>query len=154
MRCKIVYTSEVHGEISWVSVYPDILTADMAIVYHTEEHFEELIAEYDSFKIIYVSNGVSGVCAAHLELIPSDVRRPSTIIIIAYVIIESSPYFNVFELTDNPDLGSEAQQVLYDSRSSFINYFYVRGSPPFVRRLRKIDKTSRVYSDLELPFDL
>lgn len=153
MRCKIVYTSEVHGEASWTSIYPGVLTVEMAVGYHVEEYFEELTAEYGDYKVIYVSNGVPGVYAAYLKLIPTPADSPSRTVILAYVIFESSPYFNVFELTDNPDLGHEAQFALYDSNSSFIRYFNSPSTPPFVKTIRKIDKTSRVYSDLELLFD-
>ena len=153
MRCKIVYTSKEHGDSSWTSIYLDAQQADMAVEYHVEEYFDELIAKYGDYKVIYVSNGVPGVYAAHLKLIPTPADSPSRIVILAYVIIESSPYFNVFELTDNPDLDYEAQLALYDSNSSFIRYFNSPSTPPFVKTIRKIDKTSRVYSDLELLFN-
>jgi hypothetical protein len=146
MRIKYVSSAEEHGAMSWISVYPDTITAEMGIGYYVEEYYDEILAKYNNnYRIMFASNGVNGVCSVHMQLTNTDARPAlSRIMFIGYVLIESSPYFNVFDLT-------EETSTSYDLNvnSNILNtYFYDRTLPPFLVTLRRLDSNTQAYADI------
>jgi len=145
MRIKYVSSGEEHGAMSWIDVYPDTSTAEMSIDYYMEEYYDEVLEKYNNnYRILFASNGVNGAYSVYMQLTNTDAKPAlSRIMFVGYILIESSPYFNVFDLTEEPYALNVDNNVL-------IKYFYQRTPPPFLRTLRRLDSNTQVYNEIPL----
>jgi hypothetical protein len=146
MRIKYVSSAEEHGVMSWISVYSDTVMAEMGINYYVEEYYDEILAKYNNnYRIMFASNGVNGVCAVHMQLFSTDTKPAlSRIMFIGYVLIESSPYFNVFDLTEE----NSTAHYLHVNSNILADYFYSRNFPSFLVTIRRLDSSTQVYADI------